>query len=315
MTGCAGFIGMHCIEYLTHRGHNVIGIDNVLHFTKSSINLERLKNLTTLPDFTYKNLNINSREELTKLFCQVKPDLVLHLQVQDEFKQYETTSFCNVLEACQAAGTVKHIVFASSSIVYAETCLSGTIQSEDQILGVPLDYYAASKVAQEHIANIFAKKNNISITALRYFNIHGPWIRKGLLLSQILKSVNTKQALEISYQGLTFRDYTHVRDAAIATVKVLEKPSLYVTGQPFKILNIGTGVGTTVNQYLKIAERVSGISLPKTYVNNSDVEIKSAVADVSELYNWTQYIPMTTVEQTLSETFDWYKTQEKMYFL
>ena len=84
------------------------------------------------------------------------------------------TGFTHVLEACRQAKT-PHLVFASTSSVYgANTAMPF---SEGQEVGHPLQFYAATKRANELMAHAYAHLFALPCTGLRFFTVYGPWGR------------------------------------------------------------------------------------------------------------------------------------------
>ena len=127
VTGCAGFIGMHCAERLLARGAQVVGIDNLNAYYDPALKEARLARLTAQSGFSFERIDLADRAAMADLFARVQPARVLHLAAQagvrysidqpDDYTDSNLLGFGHLLQGCRAA-QVSHLVFASSSSVY-----------------------------------------------------------------------------------------------------------------------------------------------------------------------------------------------------
>ena len=82
VTGCAGFIGMHCAEQLLARGERVVGVDNLNAYYDVALKDARLARLMAHPHFRFERIDIADRAAVAELFARAAPDRVLHLAAQ-----------------------------------------------------------------------------------------------------------------------------------------------------------------------------------------------------------------------------------------
>ena len=82
VTGCAGFIGMHCAQRLLERGERVVGIDNLNAYYDVGLKHARLGRLHGQGDFTFEQIDVADRDAMHALFARVRPHRVLHLAAQ-----------------------------------------------------------------------------------------------------------------------------------------------------------------------------------------------------------------------------------------
>ena len=194
-----------------------------------------------------------------------------------------------VLLAAMARAGVRRLVLASSMVVYGEgaySCaehglaatppprhaadldagrfeprcercgetLTSELVPEDAPLG-PRNVYAATKVAQEHLAGSWARATAGQAVALRYHNVYGPGMPRDTpyagVASFFRSALAAGRAPRVFEDGAQRRDFVHVRDVADATVAALDV--LTGTGVPggpgaLRAYNVGSGTPRTVGQ-------------------------------------------------------------------
>src|ERR1043165_7212429 len=82
VTGCAGFIGMHCAVRLLNSGETVIGVDNLNDYYDVSLKEARLRHLEGRGDFKFIRMDIADAEGFSRLFAGRQITRVLHLAAQ-----------------------------------------------------------------------------------------------------------------------------------------------------------------------------------------------------------------------------------------
>lgn len=113
ITGCAGFIGMHCAERLLAQGQHVIGVDNLNSYYDVALKQARLARLQAHPHFLFAQADIADRNAMHKLFAHTRPQRVLHLAAQagvrysieqpDDYTDSNLLGFGHILQGCRAA--------------------------------------------------------------------------------------------------------------------------------------------------------------------------------------------------------------------
>ena len=117
VTGAAGFIGMHTVESLVRRGHEVVGADCLTDYYDPGLKHARLARLEALPGFERNDVDLGEAQAVESLFDRHGFDRVIHLAAQPgvryslqnprSYIDRNITAFLNVLEACRhhATGT------------------------------------------------------------------------------------------------------------------------------------------------------------------------------------------------------------------
>lgn len=208
VTGCAGFIGMHCAQALLARGEQVVGIDNLNAYYEVSLKEARLARLLQHPGFTFERTDVADRQAMRALFERVRPTRVLHLAAQagvrysidqpDDYTDSNLLGFGNILQGCRAQ-QVAHLVFASSSSVYGGN--ARLPYSERDAVDHPISYYAATKKANEVMAHSYAHLYGLPTTGLRFFTVYGPWGRPDMALFKFTRAMLANEPIDVYGQG------------------------------------------------------------------------------------------------------------------
>jgi UDP-glucuronate 4-epimerase len=208
VTGAAGFIGFHASQALLERGCIVIGYDNCNDYYDVSLKNDRLKILSTYPDFTFIKGDLADKEALDDVFTTYAPTLVLHLGAQAgvrysidnpyAYMQSNLVGFLNILEACRNF-KIEHLVYASSSSVYGmnEKVPFSTSDNVDS----PVSLYAATKKSNELMAHCYTHLYGFPSTGLRFFTVYGPWGRPDMAYFSFTNSIMKGKPIKIFNNG------------------------------------------------------------------------------------------------------------------
>lgn len=164
---------------------------------------------------------------------------------------------------------VRRLVFSSSAAVYA----SGPPVVDESAPLAPANPYARTKAITEQLLADVAVATPLRVLSLRYFNPVGadPLLRSGCpqdtpphVLGRLVTAHRTDQAFTLfgtdwpTRDGTALRDFVHVWDLARAHVTVLERFDAATADAPHRVLNLGTGSGTTVRELVTAFAEVVG---------------------------------------------------------
>ena len=326
VTGCAGFIGMHCAERLLARGETVVGIDNLNAYYDPALKAARLARLTPHPRFSFERLDVADRAGLAALFARVRPVRVLHLAAQagvrysleqpDDYTDSNLLGFANILQGCRTQG-VAHLVFASSSSVYGGNAKLPF--SERDAVDHPISYYAATKKANEVMAHTYAHLYGLPTTGLRFFTVYGPWGRPDMALFKFTRAMLAGETIEVYGNGQLVRDFTYIDDIVEGVLRVLDKPATPDPGYdplapnpgtssaPYRIFNIGNSAPTVLMDYITALEQALGRPADKRLLPIQPGDMHSTAADCSALAAWVGFAPSTPVHEGVARFVDWYR--------
>ena len=326
VTGCAGFIGMHCAERLLARGARVVGIDNLNAYYDPALKQARLARLTGHPHFRFERIDLADRAAMAGLFARVRPARVLHLAAQagvrysieqpDDYTDSNLLGFGHILQGCRAA-QVSHLVFASSSSVYGGN--ARLPYSERDAVDHPISYYAATKKANEVMAHTYAHLYRIPVTGLRFFTVYGPWGRPDMALFKFTRAMLAGEAIDVYGEGRLVRDFTYIDDIVEGVLRVLDKPATpdpaydpaapnpSTSSAPYRIFNIGNSAPTVLMDYITALESALGITARKNMLPIQPGDMHSTAADTSALAAWVGFAPSTPVQTGVARFVNWYR--------
>ncbi|MGX5662420.1 NAD-dependent epimerase [Diaphorobacter nitroreducens] len=326
VTGCAGFIGMHCVQRLLERGERVVGIDNLNAYYDVGLKHARLDRLRGQGEFTFEQIDVADRDAMHALFARVRPHRVLHLAAQagvrysidqpDDYTDSNLLGFGNILQCCRAQ-QVEHLVFASSSSVYGGNAKLPF--SERDAVDHPVSYYAATKKANEVMAHAYAHLYGIPTTGLRFFTVYGPWGRPDMALFKFTRAMLAGETIDVYGEGQLVRDFTYIDDIVEGVLRVLDKPATPDaafdplspspgTGHaPYRIFNIGNSAPTLLMDYIHALEEALGMVALKRMLPLQPGDMHSTAADMSALASWVGFAPHTPVRDGVARFVHWYK--------
>ncbi len=267
VTGGAGYIGSHTVRELLSRNHEVIVLDT----------LERSHKQAVLGG-TFVQGDIADATLLQRVFQQEKPDAVMHFaayKAPNESMQHPTAYFRNnvngflTLLDSMVQSDIRYCIFSSSCSIFGNP--QHLPVTEDAPVG-PESVYGETKLMGETLLKWFDRVHNLKSTSLRYFNAAGAsfdnkigedWTVTSNLIPLVMKAavgrVPSVKIFGTDYptpDGTAIRDYIHVVDLAIAHVEALEH---LMQTQQSTAYNLGTGKGSSVQEVVNIAQRVSGV--------------------------------------------------------
>ncbi len=327
MTGVAGFIGMHSAKKLLDDGHEIIGIDNLNDYYDITLKEDRLKLLEGYKNFRFLKLDIKDQKDVADLFKKESPQRVLHLaaqagvrySIQNPYVYIDSNiqGFINILEGCRAIKT-EHLVFASSSSVYGGN--TKVPFSEHDNVDHPVSLYAATKKANELMAHTYSHLYQIPTTGLRFFTVYGPWGRPDMSPMLFTKAILADEPIQVFNHGDMMRDFTYIDDIIASVNETLFKtatPNRNFDGQhpdpatshaPYRIFNIGNSHPVPLMQFIETIEDALGKKAIKKMMGMQAGDIKITSADTSELNQWVNFKPNTSIKVGVKRFIDWYKT-------
>ena len=311
VTGAAGFIGMHSCLRLLERGHEVLGIDNLNAYYDPALKAARLERLRAHRSFSFEKLDIADADGMAALFRSRAFDLVLHLAAQAGVRYslenpmaYVTSNvagFVNVLEGCRAA-KIAHLVYASSSSVYGAN--TGMPFREADRVDSPVSLYAATKRANELMAESYGRLYGLACTGLRFFTVYGPWGRPDMALFLFTRAILEGKPIRVFNGGDMLRDFTYIDDIAEAVVKLVEKPH---PGGTARLFNIGHGSPVNLMDFVRAVERALGQKAQIELAPMQPGDVPATYASTEKLRAEIGYAPATPVEEGVERFVAWYR--------
>lgn len=316
ITGAAGFIGFHLAMRLLDLGVQVHGLDNLNHYYDPQLKQDRLSLLQRHSNFRFTRLDLADREGVREFFVQFGNwDAVVHLAAQagvryslDHPMAYLDSNLAgtlHLLEGCRH-GSVRHLVYASSSSVYGA---SRTMPlRESQPTDEPVSLYAATKKSCEVLVHSYSHLYRIPATGLRLFTVYGPWGRPDMAIFKFTHAITHGEPIEVYNHGKMERDFTFVADAAEAIHRLMPLPPTAEEGAvPHRIVNIGNSSPVQLEHFIGCIEQALGKPAIKHYKPMHKGDVPATWADVSRLKSLTGFEPATPIELGVERFVSWYR--------
>lgn len=268
VTGAAGYIGSICSEILLARGHQVVGLDNLIEGHRAAVP----------PAAVFCKADLAIPSHVNEVFAVHKPDAVMHFagealvakSVREPSTFYAANVACgiNLLDAMVRHG-VNKFIFSSTAATYGEPTVVPIPEDHRQ---EPINPYGKSKLTFERVLADYRAYTGLKYVALRYFNAAGASIERGEhhrtethLIPRVLDTIRgIYPQLEIfgfdypTPDGTCVRDFVHVLDISDSHIRALEEIDR-VAGEAF---NVGTATGFSNLEIVQAAERVTGKKVP-----------------------------------------------------
>ena len=276
ITGGAGFIGSHLCDELIQK-NNVKVLDNFSTGKKSNLDLCIQNKKLELIDDDLKNKN-----QPLDYFKDVKT--VFHLAADPEvrtgfsdpklaFEQNIQNTF-NLLENIRKSN-VKHIVFASSSVVYGEPKTIPTPETYGPLF--PISIYGGTKLACEGLISSYCSNYGIKGTIVRFANVVGSRARHGVIWDFIQKLKKNSNELPVLGNGKQTKSYIHVSDCVSGLLFSLEKT------KKLEIFNLGNCDVTNDLEIASIVCKTMKLDNTKVSTSGGTEDGRGWIGDVKEM--------------------------------
>ena len=292
ITGGAGFVGSHVADLLAGQGHSVLVLDAFLPQAHGAGGGAQCSQQLWTQCHELVRGDVRDADLLARLLrgadavCHQAAMVGHGVDPSDapEYAAHNILATAVLLAAMHAAG-VGRLVLASSMVVYGEgryTCAEhgvvrpGARRPEDLAAGRyelpcshcsrelqpqlvsedaptdPRSTYAATKLAQEHLAGAWARQTGGRVWALRYHNVYGPRMPRDTpyagVASIFRSALQHGQAPRVLEDGHQRRDFVHVSDVATANALALAadpgagrcEPVNICSGQPHTVGELAT---------------------------------------------------------------------------
>jgi nucleoside-diphosphate-sugar epimerase len=302
VTGGAGFIGSAIVEELVARGEEVVVLDDLS--TGKEANLAAVRDRIEF-------IRGSICDPATVAAAARGADFALHLAARTsvprsvespaETNAVNLDGTLNVLLAARDAG-VRRFVYAASSSAYGET---QTLPKVETMPAEPISPYGVSKFVGELYARVFGRCYGLENISLRYFNVFGPRQDPGSpysgVLSRFMAALLEGVPLVVYGDGEQSRDFTYVANVVDATLRACRAPE--ASGH---VINVGTGNRFTLNQTLRLLEKITGRPVRPSYTAPRPGDILHSQADISLARRLLGYDPQVGFEEGLQRTWGWY---------
>ncbi|MET4390465.1 UDP-glucuronate 4-epimerase [Bradyrhizobium sp. F1.4.3] len=322
VTGAAGFIGFHVARQLLAEGRPVVGLDSLNSYYDPALKQARLELLRTDRSFSFVQADLSDRETTAALFARYRFGGVVHLAAQAgvrySIEQPQTyvdsnlQGFLNVLEGCRN-NCCRHLVYASSSSVYgANAKLPFAVQDRTDH---PVSFYAATKKANEVMAQSYSHLYRLPVTALRFFTIYGPWGRPDMAMFLFVNAIIAGKPIRLFNHGRMRRDFTYIDDVTRVVSKLIDRvpaDNPAAANAPSRVYNVGNHRPEELMHVVALLERELGRTAIKELLPMQPGDVVETFADVEDLMRDTGFAPSTPIEHGVRNFVTWYRDYFKV---
>jgi UDP-glucuronate 4-epimerase len=331
VTGCAGFIGFHTAKNLLERGEAVVGFDVVNDYYDRRLKEARLAVLgrqaaASGGDYSFVRANLADRQAVQDCFAANGFDRVIHLAAQagvryslehpEAYVESNLVGFANMLETCRRHN-IAHLTYASTSSVYgANTTMPF---SEHAGADHPLQFYAATKRANELMAHAYSHLFRLPTTGLRFFTVYGPWGRPDMALFVFTKNILEGKPINLFNFGNHVRDFTYIDDIVDGIIRASDeiaqanphwdstRPDPATSNAPFRIFNLGANRPVELMKYVEVLEDALGKKAIKEFLPLQPGDVPVTVSDISNTRVAIGYSPAVSIREGIAQFVKWYR--------
>jgi UDP-glucuronate 4-epimerase len=322
VTGAAGFIGSHLVRALLDRGDNVVGVDNLNDYYPVALKKARLAQLIgDHSRFAFHAVDFADRAALETAIGGESIRRIVHLGAQagvrysiENPRAYGQSNLVGHLELLETARQhgVSHFVYASSSSVYGDT---STLPFDAEARAdAPVSFYAATKKANELMAESYAHLYRVPMTGLRFFTVYGPWGRPDMAPWRFVERIFARQPLPIYNHGKMKRDFTYIGDIVAGVLAALDRPPADDGApkpggslSPHTVYNLGNDNPEELGRLVTLIGEACGVTPMLDFLPMQAGDVTATWADITPARRDLGYDPATPLDVGVPAFVDWFR--------
>ena len=298
VTGGAGFIGSNVVDRFVALGHEVTVFDNLSSGRREFVPAAARLVVGDLTDAA----------AVERCVAEFKPEIVDHHAAQIDVRhsvddpvfdaRTNVLGGLSLLQSCTRHGVRKFIYASTGGALYGE---GRTLPATEDHPINPESPYGVSKHTLEHYLYLWKLLHRLDYTVLRYPNVFGPRQNphgeagvNAIFIGLMLDGKRPR----IFGTGEQVRDYLYVADVVEGNVLALDRAS-------GEMLNLGTGVGTSVNDIVRELNVILGTKIEPIYEPARPGEVQRIYLDANRAAQSLGWKPRTTFREGLRQTVEW----------
>jgi UDP-glucose 4-epimerase len=303
VTGGAGFIGSNVVDRFVALGHDVAVFDNLSSGRREFVP----------PAARLMVGDLTDAAAVERSVAEFRPEIVDHHAAQIDVRrsvddpvfdaQTNVLGALTLLQSCTRHGVKKFIYASTGGALYGE---GRTLPATEDHPVNPESPYGVSKHTLEHYLYLWKLLHGLDYTVLRYPNVFGPRQNphgeagvNAIFIGLMLEGKRPR----IFGTGEQVRDYLYVADVVEANVLALDRAS-------GEMLNLGTGVGTSVNDIVRELNLILGSKITSIYEAARPGEVQRIYLDASRAAKSLGWTPRTSFHDGLVKTVEWSRSSK-----
>ncbi|MGC0934816.1 dTDP-glucose 4,6-dehydratase [Pantoea agglomerans] len=339
ITGGAGFIGSAVVRHVINNTNDeVINVDKLTY----AGNLESLKEVSSNPRYTFKQIDICDGQAITQALNEYQPDAIMHLAAEShvdrsitgpaEFVQTNVVGTYVLLEASRqywsalpeerkSAFRFHHI---STDEVYGDLPHPDEMDGElplftEETPYAPSSPYSSTKAASDHLVRAWGRTYKLPVIVTNCSNNYGPYHFPEKLIPLIILNAIAGKKLPVYGDGAQIRDWLYVEDHARALYKVVTE------GEQGETYNIG---GHNERKNIEVVKTICNI------LNELITDKPAGIRDFSDLITFVEdrpghdlryaidakkielklgWTPVETFDTGIRKTVQWYLNNKEWW--
>ena len=281
VTGGAGFIGSHFVDFLMRDGVSVEVLDDL-----SSGRTENLREWEGNTAFNFLRMDLEDGTTLQEFPGEV--NLLLHMAANPEVRAAEKDPeryvrqhlemTRNALDICRQRD-IPSLVLASSSTVYGDAEVFPTPEVYKPLK--PVSVYGRMKLECEQLLSQTCRESGLRGLILRFANIVGPRSNHGIIYDLIRKLQADPKHLEILGDGTQRKSYLHVTDCVEASIQGIT--AHLTSSRKTNILNVGNTDWISVSKIAEIVTEAMGLKGVELVYKPASTDGRGWKGDVKEM--------------------------------
>lgn len=312
ITGGAGFIGSHLIDFLAQQADtaHITCLDNFDAFYDPEIKYANIAAHIGQPYFTLIKADICDASALHQQLND-HYDTIVHLAARagvrpslaDPQAYYATNvgGTQNMLELAKQRH-IRQFVFASSSSVYGTNPHVPWRETDTHF--APISPYASTKISAEMLGHVYAHLYDMRFIALRFFTVYGPRQRPDLAIHKFTRLLYDRQAIPFYGNGTTRRDYTFVADIVQGIWAAMQYKS-----SKFEVINLGNHQTIALADLVRTIELSTRQTAQLQYLPEQPGDVPQTYAHIEKAQQLLGYQPTTTIQQGIDQFVAWWQQQ------
>lgn len=305
VTGSAGFMGSHLVDYLIGQGHKVYGIDNLQG--------GYLENISPAARRTFFKIDLTSRQKTADFIKKYRPEVIFHLAASaheglSQFTPIHHTennliSYLNLLVPAIKTGLTRIVVTSSMAVYGAQKP-----PFSEEMPRRPEDIYGVAKTAMEESTEILSDVHNFQYVLLRPHNVYGP--RQNLadpyrnVVAIFINRLLANKPFYIYGDGNQKRAFSYIDDVTPAIAR-----AGFQKAAKNQIINVGPQREYTINYLAEIILKLFKSKLKPIYLPPRPKEVKEAYCSSLKAKRILAFKDTFSLEKGIAYMVDWAKVR------